>query len=258
MELLQLLRLCDWTSIPFEEKGAVRIVRHADARWDLESLLSLGYFDEYQRRHDRPLFGDASHMISFMAERGSRSRLLGVYEIRGFRNGDEAPFPEEYPYPDMGVGKYAYDIAKVPGFEELEGRLIVDWGAGTRSWCQHLLGKSKPIIELLPNGYSRDFPGFDRVLLSYEELEKIVRHPEPNRIWHTMLQSVASVYLITVAKMGPSTLGRPMDLAACSHAGSTTCRPGTAITRSSRLCSSGTPNGIYRSATRSCAPCRGP
>jgi hypothetical protein len=49
---------------------------------------------------------------------------------------------------------------------------------------------------VLPKGYVKEFPGFDDIILTFEELRIIIKNPDANRVWHTMLASVAGVYLI--------------------------------------------------------------
>jgi len=105
----------------------------------------------------------------------------------------------------MLPGRYHYALKKMGGYEDLEDRLIVDWGAGTRSWVQWL--SPKRIIEWLPEGHARDFPGYLDFVLEYEELARIIMNPDANRTWHTMLRSVAGVYLITDTVTGDLYVG---------------------------------------------------
>ena len=68
--------------------------------------------------------------------------------------------------------------------------------SSTRSWVQHYKDGSKKVIEVLPEGYVHEWPGFDEVVLKHHELVKIVKHRDAHREWHRMLASVAGVYLI--------------------------------------------------------------
>lgn len=58
----------------------------------------------------------------------------------------------------MPPGKFQYKLERVELFEELVGCLVIDWGLSTRSWHQWL--KPKEIIEILPKGFVRYFPGY--------------------------------------------------------------------------------------------------
>ena len=84
----------------------VRLVRHADARGDLDVLVRQGLIEEYQARQVKPVFGDASHIVSFMGEHGSRSRLFGVYRVEGMAE-TVGPYPGDWPFPGMERGRSA-------------------------------------------------------------------------------------------------------------------------------------------------------
>jgi hypothetical protein len=66
---------------------------------------------------------------------------------------------------------------------------------------------AKVIVEVLPKGYVRDFPGFLDILLRHDELVDIVKHPVSHRDWHRMLKSVAGVYLILDTSTGSQYVG---------------------------------------------------
>ncbi|MDG0789952.1 GIY-YIG nuclease family protein [Cohnella ginsengisoli] len=65
----------------------------------------------------------------------------------------------------------------------------------------------KQVIEILPSGYVKEFPGFDNLILNYDELATIIKNPDPNRVWHNMLKSVAGVYLIVDLTNGSQYVG---------------------------------------------------
>lgn len=191
----------------FPGAKGIKLVRHADARWDLRLILTSGQFEDYQARQKTPVFVGAKYIISLFGEAGTRSRFVGVYEVRGVTD-DVPPYSDTYPLPQMSPGEYYYDLAKLEGFEELEERAVFDWGGGTRSWVQWLNPeKPKTLIEMYPRGYVREFPGYEDVFLRFEELEKIVKFPDANRLWHRALEAVAGIYLIADATDGKQYIG---------------------------------------------------
>ena len=123
---------------------SVRLVRHADARWDLDLFVRGGFIEEYQAQQAKPVFRDATCIVSFMGEPGSRSRLLGVYRVDGLSD-SVGPYPRGWPFPEMPQGKVRYELTRLAGFGHLEDRLVIDWGPGTRSWVQRL--QEKRVIE---------------------------------------------------------------------------------------------------------------
>jgi hypothetical protein len=63
------------------------------------------------------------------------------------------------------------------------------------------------VIEILPKGYVREFPGFLDFVIPYDELVKIVDNPDAHGVWHNMLASVAGVYLIVDSQTGQQYVG---------------------------------------------------
>lgn len=185
----------------------IKLVRHRDTRYDLRRLLRRGEFWVYESSQARDVFRDAEYLLSFLGEGHSRSRFLGCRRIAG-EGGHPPALPEDFSHPEMPEGAYWYDLVRVAGFEELEDRLIVDWGAGTRAWWQWLRhDKPKSVIEVLPRGHAGEFPGYDDVVLPYSDLVRIVAHPDANRTWHMALREVAGVYLITDTLTGELYVG---------------------------------------------------
>ena len=204
MKLLDFLRACRddlWAK-------EVKLIRHVEEDWDLEMILRAGCFDEYQSRQGSEVF-NCELIVSFIGESGTRSRFIDVYQVRGVReDAKTTPYSSSFIFPEMGRAKFRYDLVPVDGFDALRDRLVVDWGAGMRSWHQWLGEKSnKRVIEYRPLGYVREFSGFDDVHLRFDELERIVKHPDANRLWHTMLGGVAGVYLIVDEATGDQYVG---------------------------------------------------
>lgn len=180
-----------------------KLVRHQDARYDLEKVLAVGQFDEYQERQSSPVF-ECEFVVAFLGQSHSHARLLAVYAVRGREDGAFA-FPPDFLYPDMDPGAHRYRLERVPGFEDLERRVVIHWGESTRAWHQWL--KAKEVVEVLPKGYVTEFPGYEDFILTFTELGEIVANPTANREWHRMLKAVAGIYLITDGTTGRQYVG---------------------------------------------------
>lgn len=192
----------------FDDQVPAKLVRHQDARWDVDLLWRQGHLEPYQAYQRRPVFQGAQRLVSFIGRPGTSALFVGVYDVLGVQRTDKFRLPKDFPYPEMGSGwQLEYDLKRDKAFRDLEGRLVVDWGKGTRSWVQHLKKQSKPVTELLPAGYVADWPGFEEVVLQHDQLVKMVNNPEAHREWHRMLASVAAVYLILDTKTGQQYVG---------------------------------------------------
>lgn len=184
-----------------------KLVRHQSSKWDIESLVAHDQFELYQSNQGRPVFNNCKYLVSFLGEKHSLARLFGVYRVKNVSKdtGNPLPWPPGYLYPHMPPGRLWHDLEKLPGFVDLEKRVVIDWGPSTRSWVQWL--SPREVVEILPHGYVREFPGFDEVLLSYKELCEMAANPASNREWHRALGSVAGVYLITDSSSGLQYVG---------------------------------------------------
>ena len=99
---------------------------------------------------------------------------------------------------------------------DYQDKLVIDWGAGKRSWVQRAANQAKPVVEIA-HQYEPRFPGFRAFTRSVDEL-----HTLPSG-WQQVLRSVKGVYLLVdidsgkqyvgSAKGAESLLGRWMDYA---------------------------------------------
>lgn len=194
-----------------DASARIKLVRHEDARVSMDELRSEGQLDLYQGFQGRPIF-NCSYIVSFLGQPHRRALLYGVFRVLGHRV-STGKVPKGLKYPDWArPGQLWYDLERLGGFGDLEDRVIVDWGASTRSWHQWL--REKEVVEVLPTGYVKEFPGYLDFVLSYDELSAIVSNPVANREWHRMLRAVAGVYLIV-----DRTTGRQYVGSACGEGG---------------------------------------
>ena len=225
LDLLTLLRAVG----PDIWDAKIKLVRHRDTRFDLPLLLRSGHFWIYESGQGRDVFKGAHYILSFLGEGYSRSRFLGCKRVDGLSTA-LADWPSDFPYPQMGRPSFWYDLTPVSGFEALEDRLVIDWGAATRVWVQWLRSdRPREVIEILPRGHAGEFPGYDSVILPFADLVRIVEHPDANRSWHLALREIAAVYLITDTATGELYVGsasgaggllaRWMSYARTGHAG---------------------------------------
>ncbi len=180
----------------------IKVVRHKDSRKEvvIRGKLEKGnpydwyrynrdLFIGYQSEQGKEVFKNVDYIISFIGEHGTTARFVGVYHIEGM---NETYFPD-------GNICYNYQMTQVKGFEELEERIIIDWGDSAISWHQWLTeDKDKDIIEIAP-GFDNIFPGYENVLLRLGDMQNIIlkkEYPE----WKRMLSAVNCIYVISDKK----------------------------------------------------------
>lgn len=188
----------------------IKIARHQDTRdIDVHELLAANHFDLYQSYQEKNQFKDCDYLVSCLGIENNQALFIGVYEVKGAFQVDG--FPDHYEVPYRGKAKlkskYRYDLEKVPGFEDLEKRLVINWNNVAQAWCVKLNTSEKEVVQLLPKGYIKDFPGYLEFNLSYRELQDMIKDPNANGVWHKMLSSVGAVYLIVDTKTGMQYVG---------------------------------------------------
>jgi hypothetical protein len=192
LTIKQLFAACG-LNCPFEE---IRLVRHSGP--SIRRLIEDGSFERYQAEQDaniRP-FDRCSVILSFIGIEGNRAEFFGAYQVNGSRpfaieDGVDAPAHLPYAHQD-GKGRIWYDLVKLREFDSLRGRLITQW-VSTRGWYQT---KDLPVEELLPPGTGMRFPGYQDVVLNWQELRNVINTPQLHREWRAALSATAGIYRI--------------------------------------------------------------
>lgn len=130
--------------------------------------------------------------VVFTPEGGDRARLWAVLENRGeaSNNGVLRTF-------DLEISGY---------LEDLRNRLVIGWRSPRSWWMNGTTAGSYPVIEIV-DAKPVPFPGFDRIALSYVELQSVLREHRYVS-WRTALASVMGVYLITDTRDGRQYVGK--------------------------------------------------
>lgn len=191
----------------FDRHQAAKLVRHQDRRFDVHDLYRRGWLEAYQSFQAKPIFHKCTRIVSFLGLDGRRARFVGVYRVLGHRPGDQGVLPKGSPFQDwLDPRQHYYDLVHEPGYEALEGRVIIDWGPGPLAWHQKL--SNKPVDEVLPRG--QPIPVFDDYLefaLTHRELQEVFQRAEAHREWRARLSAVAGVYMVLATTTGQQYVG---------------------------------------------------
>ena len=98
-----------------------------------------------------------------------------------------------------------YKLERIPLLEQYRNRLVIDWGKNSQTYIQKRL--DKPVSEIYPKGFVSLFPGWDKVYLSYKELQEIINNPDGNKDWYEYLSRHAGVYVIHDKSTGDQYVG---------------------------------------------------
>jgi hypothetical protein len=197
------------------DPAGVLLLRHTVAGVDALGVwrTERARFEGYQREQLPDAFRGASHAASFIVDHARREVFTGLYTIGG-----SSPTPVGYVNPLTGavtapadLGRYVqHDLQHVPDFALYEDRLVIAWGAGTRTWRQWAGRNPKPIVELATQA-PPPFPGWLAFTCPVDDLDTL----PPT--WREVLRSSSGIYLLTdgagkhyvgSAKGGDGFLGR--------------------------------------------------
>ena len=133
--------------------------------------------------------------LVFMADGGRRARFFNAYENRGEVLGERTAQDRFF---DLRPSSLLY---------ALQDRLVVEWSKDAVNWAK--LGPAAagfPIVEIA-DPVEVPFPGFDRLLVSFDELLAVV---EDRRYasWRTALSAVQGIYLIADDTNGQLYVGK--------------------------------------------------
>jgi hypothetical protein len=133
--------------------------------------------------------------LNFLATSGRRARFITAYQNSGEVQAERT---ETLRY---------FDLRPSSIFSALADRLVIEWPADTVNWAK--AGKTAslmPVVEIADPQTER-FPGFDSLLISYDELQAVVADDRYSQ-WRTALSSVQGIYLISDSKTGKLYVGK--------------------------------------------------
>lgn len=185
-----------------------KLVRHNLSSDEISKNYEYNRLEDYQKIQRLSRFQDCDTVISFLGEKGTNGVFLGCYSVNGYTPFKESDISGKVFLSDLDSAEdcVVFDLRKMGVLSELENRLVIDWGKGTINWCQNGTTE-KEILEIRPYQSKIPFPGYEDVILSYEELREIVCNSSAYKEWENKLSAVAGVYLITDLKTGQHYVG---------------------------------------------------
>lgn len=178
--------------------GDVRLLRH-ETRRHARTPYALWRddpdgFNDYQRVQSRARrnWFSGPYWASFVVTPEGKTLFVGLYRVAL-----AGSVPDDWIDPislrnAIELAEYElYDATLVEPLLELRGRLVIDWGIGTRTWAQRAAAQDKRIIELRERIIDPEFPGYAAFI---EPLSEIANLPPA---WRSALSAVGGIYLLT-------------------------------------------------------------
>ena len=172
-------------------------------------------FLQYQSEQLARTMRNIKYLVSFIGEKGTTARFVGVYKINGKRDNPRVK------------DEVILDLERVTAFEHLEKRIVIDWATPANSWHQYYDKEKQARIEdfVQEQGKAPLFKSYLEVNLNHAQLQLVVQHPD----WVSVLKAKNCIYCILDTSNGklyvgstynPSgILGRWVQYAATGHGG---------------------------------------
>ena len=220
-----MLTFNDLLALEGVESTAVRLVRHQDRRLGRGRLYEAwrndrAAFESYQSVQSKDRFPVGDLLAEFVVTEALKTVFVGLYRVDGV---DRCPDGSTDAMLKHDIsGHFQYELTLLAHLEDYRDRLVINWGAGTRSWVQRAANQPKPVIEIAEQ-YEPRFPGFREFVRPVADIPTL-----PNG-WQQVLRSVKGVYLLVdldsgrqyvgSAKGADSLFGRWMTYATDGHGG---------------------------------------
>ncbi|GAA2748154.1 hypothetical protein GCM10009868_40200 [Terrabacter aerolatus] len=207
------------------ESTGVRLVRHQDSRLGRGRLYEAWLndrdaFESYQSVQSKDRFPIGDFLAEFVVTEAQKTVFVGIYRVDGVGRCPSGSTDALLKH-DIS-GHFRYDLTLLDHLADYRDRVVIDWGAGTRSWVQRAANQPKPVIEIAEQ-YEPRFPGFREFVRPVDDIPTL-----PNG-WQQVLRSVKGVYLLVdldsgrqyvgSAKGADSLFGRWMEYATDGHGG---------------------------------------
>jgi hypothetical protein len=199
--------------VPGFDSSRWKVVRHLENSREAPDfgdliLTERSTVEFYQCFQGSDLFGNCDGIFSFVGLPSSRALFFGAY----LRVGDGTSVRLQSDNPSVpasikplwqrwcrdqkpGASSFQYSLERDDRFAPLEGRVIIDWGAGALAW--HQWKSDKPVVEIRESGQVAPCPQYPDIDVSLQKIAFLSENEASNPSWVTRLGSVGGIYLLT-------------------------------------------------------------
>jgi len=159
-------------------------------------------YQAHQAPKERASLARAQYWASFVGTADGGTLFVGLYRA-SYRGLLDAPCPMPHKDGVMLAGEWdVYDLILAEQLSDLIGRLLIDWGQGTRTWIQRADGKDKPVMELRATFSEPEFPGFLSFRSNLSDLDALPA------TWRPALAAAKGIYLLCCPRTHQQYVGK--------------------------------------------------
>ena len=135
-----------------------------------------------------------------------RARLLWFCRNNGHVPLTADNLPEGYPAKYLPEDQL-FDLERLDTLHDYEQKLVIDWGKSPRTFARPSVTDAAGAIISIGEPTPKAFPGFDRLILDFNELVEVMEAPGLYGAWEKTMSSVAAIYLIADKRDGGLYIG---------------------------------------------------
>lgn len=199
---LQFSTLLEQAGIPLKDTW---LLRHQDKRggkgktpYDLWREQK-GELERYQSIQSSDICKPGQWLASFVGTPFNETLFTGLFHVKGV-----GTVPPGVVDPVTGSdveGLFLYDIEPVDALQEYAGKLVIDWGLGSRAWKQRATNPNKPVLEIRASVFDPPFPGFLNFRHAIRQLDTVPTN------WGATLAAVRGIYALVSESTGKIYVG---------------------------------------------------
>jgi len=186
----------------------VMLIRHSLNNVEFKKCYDMGMTYEYTKHQIHSFANGAEYWMVFISDKGTTAKFHAIYKVNGQpqvcdRSLAIPGFPYQEWYDNKNCSIHSIDRTDI--MQDLQNRLIIDWGKGTVVWSQW--GTNEKEVLCIQDNQKKRFDGFENIILPYDELKEIIEDSVLYENWHSAMRSVYAVYLISDKKDGALYVG---------------------------------------------------
>lgn len=186
----------------------VKLIRHALTDKNFKECYDSDLVYEYTCHQKADFSKGYEYWAVFISGASTLAKFHSIYRVGKCVPDTAKKIPKNCPKGEASKydGKHAvFNLERIDDLKDYENKLTIQWGNSARSW--HQKGTTeKEIVSLQPDK-KKVFPGYERVILTYDELKDIVENQNVYDDWVIPLSSIYAIYLIVDTETGKQYVG---------------------------------------------------
>ena len=185
------------------DPNRVLLIRHSQTHKKFR-LCYHDFIKEYTQLQKEGFGRKYDYWMVFISDRGTKAKYFTTYTVTDIKPVSKKNMPDGFPLPELfdDENYRQYILEDTDFLKDLKNRLIIEWGGSARAWYQKGSNK-KEIVSI----HSKEFPGYENIILSFDQLKEIVDNPFAHEAYVSALENIYAVYLISNTKTGKLYVG---------------------------------------------------